>query len=116
MKKCEKTREELRETFRDNIDIAYDFIKDDYMKKFPDELWEECFAISTIRVFYMFLLTKSNTLTKTDLKYMQKKSIFNDLLDMYYDGSYENNYIGYDQMLADYIKKQKKLEKTGDMQ
>lgn len=116
MKKCDLTREELKESFLDNIGIAYDFHKDEYMKKFQDELWEECYAIATIRNLYTFLLYKSNISSKDDLKYMQKRNIFNALLDAYYDGDYENNHEGYDKLLADYIKKEKKLEKTGDMQ
>lgn len=116
MKKCEQSRDDLKEIFLDNIGIAYDLMKDDYMKQSPDELWENCFDISLKRGFYMFLVYKSQRATKSELQYLQKKSIFNDLLDEYYNGVYKQNYEDYEQLIRDYIKKQKKMEQTGDMQ
>ncbi len=116
MKKCEKTKDELKETFLDNIGIAYDLIKDEYMQKFPDELWEDCFDIAFKRGFYIYLTYKAQNATISELQYLQKKSIFNDLLDEYYDGDYKNNYEGYEEITKNYNKKQKKMEQIGDMQ
>ncbi len=116
MTKCEKTRDELKETFLDNIGIAYDLIKDEFMQKSPDEMWEDCLDIAFKRGFYIFLTYKAQNATKSELQYLQRKSIFNDLTNEYYDGDYRNNYEGYEELVKDYIKKQKKMEQTGDMQ
>ena len=116
MKKCEQTIDDLRNTFLDNIGIAYDLIKDDYMKMTPEELWENCFAMTFTRSFYIFLSYKALTATKEELSYLQKKSVFNDLTDVYYDGDYSNNHENYETVVKEYIKTQKKMEQTGDMQ
>lgn len=115
MMKCEQSRDELKEVFLDNIGIAYDLIKDEYMQKTSDELWEDCFDIAFKRGFYIFLTYKAQSATKSELQYLQKRSVFNDLIDEYYDGEYKQNYEGYEELVKDYIKKQKKLEQIKDM-
>lgn len=116
MTKCELTRDELRELFLDNIAIGYELIRDEFLKKTPEQLWDECFAMSFNRGFYMFLVYKAQTATKGELKYLQKKNVLSELINDYYEGDYQSDYIGYGQLVKDYVDKQKKMEQTGDME
>ena len=76
MKKCNLSIEELKEKILDNLNVSYDEFKEKMMSSFPDELWENCYAISLHRDLYTFLLYKINHLPKSTLQYMQKPDMF----------------------------------------
>ena len=115
MKKCNLSIEELKEKILDNLNVSYDEFKEKMMSSFPDELWENCYAISLHRDLYTFLLYKINHLPKSTLQYMQKPDMFEILKVNYYEGNYRPHHTEYSRLLDNYIKNQQKMDMDGEM-
>ena len=78
-------------------------------------MWENAYAITFTRSLYMFLTHLAKCDKEIEFQYLQKRSVFNDLTNIFYDGEYNQDYTGFKQVVNDYIKQQKEQEQDGEM-
>ena len=105
--KCDKDSKGLRKKAIDNLNASYDKFKDEMMSKTPDELWEECYAITFHRNLYMYLISRLRGSTLGELQYLQSPTLLEELKDRFYKGTYTQHYSDFQQLVIDYIREEK---------